>query len=420
MGDSKLNLSSISNAFTEEILKLAVQRALNGRTDVTIKSHEVNFGTEKGDGYMGIVYRITVHLSDGSDLSLIGKGLPPNIVRRKTFNCASFFAKEVDFFNKYAPILRKFEIKQRGQEKVTSDTFMPIAECYYAMSDGVNDFLVFQDLRTLNYGMTDRINGPSEVERTALMHSLARFHALSLALQVVEPETFEVIKKIEEPWFRMDQAPRYAGYMHKMYMLWYRAIKDGLKGTETLKRFEEFGPDPTTLFKNITSGVQMVEPSVLAHGDAWSTNFLFKGDQVMLIDFQIVRYCSAMSDISIYVFSCTTEEQRQAAGGMDAILRDYYKVVTEAVKELGVAETPLTLEKMMDQWRINGLNGLACALELVPLSLVESEDVQDLDRMTGDEPIDLVSLTQFKDITDPEGRKRLIDLTKLAVDYKMI
>jgi len=185
-------------------------------------------------------------------------------------------------------------------------------------------------------------------------------------------------------------------------------------------RFEAFGPNPATLFEKIIGGLQVVEPSVLAHGDAWSTNFLFKGAQVMLIDFQIVRYCSAMSDFSMYVFSCTTEEQRQSAGGMDAILKNYYQALSEAVEELGVAENPLTWEKMMDQWRINGLNGLACAMELVPLSLVESEDVQDLDRMSGDEPIDLALLTQFKDITDSQGKKRLVDLTKLAVDYNII
>jgi len=239
MENSKLNLSSISKAFSEEILQKVVCKALNGRTDIFVKSHEVNFGTKKGDGYLGIVYRITVRLSDDSELSLIGKGLPPNMVRRKTLNCESFFAKEVDFYNKYAPTLRNFEIEQRGLEKVSSDTFMPIAECYYAMSDGLNDFLVFQDLRTLDFGMADRINGLSQVQHSALQRSLARFHALSLALQVVQPGRFEAIKKIEEPWARTDLADRFTSFFQKMYMLWYRAIEDGLKGTEVLKRFEK-------------------------------------------------------------------------------------------------------------------------------------------------------------------------------------
>jgi thiamine kinase-like enzyme len=419
MANSELTLQSVSKSFTEDILLLASRRAVRN-DNVSVSSYKVAFGTEKGDGYMGIVYRISVQLSDGAALSLIAKGLPPNLVRRKTYNCELFFKKEVQFFNSYAPMLRKFEIEQRGQEKVLTDTFMPIAECYYAVSDGENDFLIFQDLRVLNYGMADRISGPNEKQRTAILHTLARYHALSLALQVVQPEKFEVFKSIYEPWFSMDKADRYAGYMHKMYLLWHRAIKDGLKGTDCLKRFEAIGPDPTTLFEKICASLRVIEPCVATHGDTWSTNFLYKEDKIMMIDFQIVRYSSTMSDVSVYLFSCTTEEQRDAAGGTDAILMDYYKVLSDAVKELKVPKNPLSWDKMMEQWRVNGFNGLACALELVPLSMVETEDVQDLDRMEGSEAMDLALLAQFKDITDVVGKKRLVDLTKLAADYNII
>lgn len=419
MANSALTLSSVSKTFTEDILLLAARRAVR-RDDVGISSYKVAFGTEKGDGYMGIVYRITLQLSDGTALSLIAKGLPPNLVRRKTYNCPAFFKNEVDFFNIYAPILREFEIEQRGQEKVSADTFMPISECYYAFSDGENDFLIFQDLRELSYGMADRISGPTEVQRTAILHTLARYHALSLALEVVRPDKFAIFKTIPEVWLSMDKAPRYARYMHKMFLLWHKSIKDGLKGTDCLKRFEAFGPDPTTLFEKICGALRVIEPSVVAHGDCWSTNFLFKEAKLMMIDFQIARYCSTMSDVAIYVFSCTTEEQRDAAGGTDAILMDYYKVLSDAVKELKVDKNPLSWDKMMEQWRVNGLNGLACALELVPLSLVETEDVQDLDRIEGSEAMDLELLVQFKDITDPAGIKRMIDLTKLAADYNII
>jgi Ecdysteroid kinase-like family len=129
MANSELTLQSVSKTFTEDILLLASRRAVRN-DNVSVSSYKVAFGTEKGDGYMGIVYRISVQLSDGAALSLIAKGLPPNLVRRKTYNCELFFKKEVQFFNSYAPMLREFEIEQRGQEKVLNDTFMPIAECY--------------------------------------------------------------------------------------------------------------------------------------------------------------------------------------------------------------------------------------------------------------------------------------------------
>ncbi|XP_059486948.1 uncharacterized protein LOC132203299 [Neocloeon triangulifer] len=418
-----LSLKTISQSFTEEILQVAVDKALSlkGRTGLGIKSHYVEPGAEKGDGYMGIIYRIRVQLSDESELTLIAKGLPPNMVRRKTFRCESFFAKEVLFFNKLAPMLREFEIKRRGAEKVASDPLMPISGCYFAMSDGLNDFLVFEDLKALGYNMTDRISGPTEAQRTSLLNTLARFHALSYALQTLEPEKFSnAANLIGEPWFAPEFAKTYEGYMYKMYKLWHNTVKDELEGTEYLRKLEAFGKNAQVLFANLCKSVKLLNPSVINHGDTWSTNFLFdKSDKVMMIDFQLVRYCSPMSDLSIFIFSCTTEEQREAAGGMDALLRNYYNILCNAVHELGVSKCPLTWEQLQDQWRVNGLLGFSCALELVPLSLVESEDVQDLDRMEGNEPVDLVTLTQFKDITDPQGKKRLSDLTKLAVDYGM-
>ncbi|XP_065349049.1 uncharacterized protein LOC135945348 [Cloeon dipterum] len=413
-------LSTISKLFTEDVLNKVVQNALQstGKSDLHIASYQVEPGADKGTGYMGIVYRIRVTLSDGSELTLIGKGMPQNMVRRKTFRSEPFFRKEVMFFNHLAPMLRQLELKQRGEG--AKDTFLPISECYYAMSDGENDFLVFQDLKSLGYEMADRISGPTEAQRNSLLHTLAKFHALSFALQTLQPETFsEAVAPIYEPWFAREFSSFYAGYLYKLFGLWHRAVHDQLKGTHYLSRFERLGANQKVFFDNLCDSLRLLQPAVINHGDAWSTNFMFKGHQVMMIDFQLVRYCSAMTDLSMFIFNCTTEEQRAAAGGTEAILKEYYQVLCGAVAQLGLPECPLSWQQLMEQWCVNGLLGFGGCLELVPLSLVESEDVQDLDRVEGNEPIPLDELTQFSELTKPEHKKRLVDLIRLAVDYNM-
>ncbi|XP_065333498.1 uncharacterized protein LOC135935245 [Cloeon dipterum] len=420
-----LTLGSVSKLFTIEVLEDAVRRALeaDGRpAGLKVVGHSVELGADKGTGYLGVVYRIRVQLSDGSELSLIAKGMPENVVRRKTFRCDYYFEKEVFFFTKVAPLFREFELKQRGVEKVAVDTYMPIARCYHAVSDGENDFLVFQDLKTLGYEMTDRVSGPTVAQRQGLLHTLARFHALSYGLLRLEPEKLaSTAEAFPEPWFSQPLAPFYEAYMFKLYNIWKRALQDELQGTDYWRKFLEFGPDAKKLFENMCDAMRHVGPAVINHGDAWSTNFLFgRQDEIMMIDFQIMRHASPMTDVSLFIFSCTTEEQRADAGGMLAILDDYYQVLCRSVKELGLDECPLSWEQLLEQWRVNGRLGFSSALELVLLSVVETEDVQDLDRIDGNEPVPLVDITQFKDVTDPEGRKRLADLTRLAADFGMI
>jgi thiamine kinase-like enzyme len=72
-------------------------------------------------------------------------------------------------------------------------------------------------------------------------------------------------------------------------LLQFRAVKDGLAGTEALQKFESFGKDPSTLFSKVCDGTSTIEPAIVTHGDAWATNFLFRGEEIMIIDFQVIR-----------------------------------------------------------------------------------------------------------------------------------
>jgi hypothetical protein len=127
-----------------------------------------------------------------------------------------------------------------------------------------------------------------------------------------------------------------------------------------------------------------------------------------------------MIDISVLVFNCLTSQQRADIGGVSEILATYHRELTLALAELDASHSGISLAQLHEHWRTAGVVGFCYALELVPLSMVEQSDVVDLDRVEGEDAILLEDLFKFKDITDPQGKSRLVDLVKLVVDEGMI
>lgn len=56
--------------------------------------------------------------------------------------------------------------------------------------------------------------------------------------------------------------------------------------------------------------------SVICHGDLWTPNFLFKHNtnaaiDVKVIDFQMARFASPVTDISFFIYACTEQDIRE-------------------------------------------------------------------------------------------------------------
>ncbi|CAG2066258.1 unnamed protein product [Timema podura] len=112
MSDSKA-LKEISSKFNEDTLTDIV-RVVAGRNDVRLVNYKMTNATSPGDNYITCVYRIAVEgtsLDGGQNysFSLIVKGLPPNLGRRKTFHSTYSFANEVAFYEKVMPTLMEFQ-----------------------------------------------------------------------------------------------------------------------------------------------------------------------------------------------------------------------------------------------------------------------------------------------------------------------
>jgi hypothetical protein len=421
---AEIDLNTISLKFTQEILRTVVlehfKRKRGDSIAPEIISYKVNYGSGKGDGYVGIVYKIEVNVDGGITINLIAKGMPGNLARRKTLNCEKFFKNEILFYETIVPAFLQFEKEQLGGNFKCS--LLAIPDCYFAISDGMNDFLVLEDLGDSCYSLVERSFGLNTEQTIEVLLLFARFHAFSLAMKHVEPQKFKSLTDltIETLFHRTDGlwTDRYLAMIVKYFK---SAVKSELENTKYLEQFEKF-TKPEIFFPKIFYTVETRDSkSVINHGDIWVTNFMFKDLAAKAIDFQLVRYGSLVLDLSTLIFSCTDLEQRNKLGGIEGILALYQRELNCVVTSLGAPEEAgMSMEELLTAWRQFGAHGFGYSIELVQVSLIEDTDIEDLDRFDDDQTLTLADILSFTEIKTTEGRKRLVNLLKCAVDEGLI
>lgn len=105
--EDRVNLSDVSDKFTEEVLADVLRRACNGKVQLT----DWNFGEgfAKGDSYLSTVNKGKLYgIVDGNprqqvQVNFVVKSIPKNVGRRKTFRSGEFFRNEIIFYTKVKP-----------------------------------------------------------------------------------------------------------------------------------------------------------------------------------------------------------------------------------------------------------------------------------------------------------------------------
>lgn len=101
----RVNLSDVSDKFTEEVLADVLCRAYNGKK-VQLTDWNFGEGFAKGDSYLSTVNKAKLYgiLDDNPkqqvQVNIVVKSIPKNIGRRKTFRSKDFFGNEIIFYTK--------------------------------------------------------------------------------------------------------------------------------------------------------------------------------------------------------------------------------------------------------------------------------------------------------------------------------
>ncbi|XP_053667526.1 uncharacterized protein LOC128717878 [Anopheles marshallii] len=254
------------------------------------------------------------------------------------------------------------------------------------------------------------------------IRSLARFHALSFAMKLQDPHTFQtLVNELQETYYSARLEPWYRNFMQRIVTICKEALE-----TECAEDPEEYSPCFERRVRNFLDGNiygMMVELthtrnqySVITHGDCWLPNFLFRSTaHVRMIDFQMVRWGSPVLDIILFVYCCTDQALRSQH--YEELLSVYYRSFSELLTELGT--DPLETfppSALTDELERFGRFGCGIAIESILLSLLDEADVPDLDSIEGTEAVPLEQIMTVRTIQTRYGRRRLLDVFRHAQD----
>ncbi|XP_055637425.1 uncharacterized protein LOC129776066 isoform X2 [Toxorhynchites rutilus septentrionalis] len=413
-------LEDVSPLFTEVVLDDII-RAKGGNKCTSWQFDDGGFG--KGDSYLSEVFRISLEDNtcckdeSGSPLKvkLVVKSIPKNVGRRKTFRSDNFFQNEINFYN---IVMKEFYAFQ--QARCPKAPFDESSLCLAASADGVNDFIALEDLNQFGYASASRQNGVGLPECLLCMQTLGRFHALSLAMKDQDPDKFHfLVKNIKDTYYASEFKGWYNNFINIQIGIAKDAVKQEYGGTEIEEKVEKFFNcdfyDKMVYFTHTRN-----QNSVINHGDCWMPNFLFLCDangvpqRAKMLDYQLARYSSPALDISFFIYSCTSQALREAH--YEDMLKSYHESLSEMLRDLGSdPEQLFPYFELQKEMREFGRFGCGMGMESVPFSLLDENEVADLDQIQKDEAVPIEGVWKLQKIKTQEGRRRLADIFKHAI-----
>ncbi|KAG8041085.1 hypothetical protein G9C98_002073 [Cotesia typhae] len=420
MAKNKDILTGLSKLLTEKTLENIVKQATGGK-NIEIVDWKSEEASKKGDSYLSTVTRLTIEAivdNKKNNLKIVIKSLPDNLGRRKTFRSAEFFRNEITFYTKVMPLFRSF-LTSKNQNHL-----LLVPDCYAHILDGENDFIVFEDVTVRGFGPASRQSTLSIEEFELILKAMARFHGVSFACKANDSKKFsDVSNQLIETYFSDNHWDWYKTFHGVAIKIAKDAMEKEYPETEEQKKFSSIqGNDLWRKSVQVCSQT-MTPSSVINQGDAWAPNFLMRSTEsgekeALLLDFQLARCASPVADLSFFIYSCSDAGLRETH--FDKLLEFYYQHLAETIKVLGGhPDNIYSRETFFGEIQKEFGHGLNFCLESVPLSILEKDELFELDEIQGN-TVDLADVWKLKPIENKEKRKRLAEIIMHAIQHDFI
>ncbi|XP_011165800.2 uncharacterized protein LOC105200105 [Solenopsis invicta] len=414
-------LSEVNNKFTEEVLMSILSKVSNGKK-VQLTDWRFNEGSAKGDNYLSNIYRGKVNgIIDGDpkqqvQANIVVKSMPKNAGTRKTLRCADFFYNEIAF---YTQIISKFE--NFLAEKEQSD-LLCIPRYIISSTDSENGFLVLEDVSCLGFHNISRQNCLDWAECSAILKTVSAFHAISFAYKDQKKEEFaQMTESLKETMFSREYWDWYKGFHEKMQVVIKHALATEYPDSKAEKQYNSY--KVRDLFDKCTELCKRrdASTSVVVEGDCWAQNFLFRNigqnqKQALMLDFQLARCASPVTDLSFLIYACTLKSFRDQH--FDDLLKFYHSELGNAIKLLGSDPEKLyPWDLFMKEVQEQFVYGVVGSLDAIPLCLMEVSESFTLENIVeGDEAINMSDVVTIPCIETTSGRQRIADVIVHAVE----
>lgn len=321
---------------SKPFLKSCLSGGSPDSSDIRIRSFEARPGVAIGNNYGSEILRVKVTYTRGEtsseeESSLIMKAPVQTTVTE--FMKEIFEMTEFNFYYKYMPRVRE----------ISKVHFAP--ESYFSP---LNCVVVLEDLKNSGFIMADRHEQLDFDHCKRYFTVSGKLHAVGVALLKKYPElstTFpsahDKLQKNEEKskvmWRTIVVGLRcLVNSVEALNLKDYRTYIDIIK--ELLKsdgeKFQKLAINSMTL--------QNDHFKSLIHGDCWTTNMMFKYDEmrnpvdIRLLDFQIFNYDSVVSDVISFTWMSANNEVLEHH--LEELYRLYCDSLNSALEEYGCEE----------------------------------------------------------------------------------
>ncbi|XP_001600931.2 uncharacterized protein LOC100116429 [Nasonia vitripennis] len=315
-----------------------------------------------GENYGSSIFKVraTVKISVRDEakeevLELVAKMLPPTDFQRMIFDSPYTFRKEAFLYEELIPSYQRLEREFGIKSDEVFDIVPPFYGARYSLKSE-EDFdedavILMQNLKVLGYYTGERREGLDFEHAKTAITSLARFHALGMAMKCHKPEYFEVLK------FRSK-------------CLAYPSDTSGFEDiTNTIQRLISEDPE-LSVFSGATKGAMSqksamdwtalpTEPwSTIIHSDFWVNNIMFhkdpksnRVDDVKFVDFQNYLFLSPLRELTFFLIASTNADVMK--NQFDELLDIYYEKFIEVLKRIKCDTEPFARDKFDERMKID-------------------------------------------------------------------
>ncbi|XP_058063032.1 uncharacterized protein LOC131212952 [Anopheles bellator] len=377
----------MDRALVEEKFPFITKQYLEGvlrreqcESAIRVDSFRVDAPLAKGQNYSSDILRVTVDYTTGSH-----NHRTQTYILKVSFGRdeASDLLDEYDVFKReiavYDIVMPKVEqlLSSIGYQK----RLAPVAHAIHSTT--IKHF-VFEDLSLQGYKPVNRAAGLNFRQLQMVLEKVAKFHAATAVLYVIEPETMDShhYRNISEdvphfyPLFQNSvvacgqQAqgwPTTQGRIAEKLLALKKTIV--AKGCQVYTRHESDGF------------------SVLNHGDLWVSNVMYKTDprgtpiDVILVDYATGFFGSPAIDLSYLLFTSAANDV--TVDDFDLLLQYYHSELVDALVKLKYTKRIPTLLDIQIEMLRKGHNGVMFSTFLIPLRLLEDTTNADLGGLLG-------------------------------------
>lgn len=142
-----------------------------------------------------------------------------------------------------------------------------------------------------------------------------------------------------------------------------------------------------------------------------------KPEAIKIIDFQLARCASIALDISFFIYSCTSQTLRETH--YEALLKAYHESACDLIQDLGADPAKvMSWQDLLDELKEFARFGCGMGIESLPMSMIEDDEVADLDEITDNSV--LTDVWNIKPFQEPAKRQRIAEIFKHAIDQGYI